>query len=145
MVCPCNIFQSMRMKEKICLTGLLLETNPWCITANPESKRASLQWKHPSSPSTKKLKQTSKDFYAADFDALVKRWDECINVGGRNIVNIFFQIRISHVLYFILNCGLFTDSPSYVCFVVLRVSWEASLYRDSLLGNSSVARHPAPT
>jgi hypothetical protein len=29
--------------------------------------------------------------------------------------------------------------------ILLRVSWEASLYRDSLLGNSSVARHPAPT
>jgi hypothetical protein len=28
------------------------------------------------------LRQQSKDFYAAGFDALVKRWDECINVGG---------------------------------------------------------------
>jgi hypothetical protein len=27
------------------------------------------------------LGQQSKDFYAAGFDALVKRWDECINVG----------------------------------------------------------------
>jgi hypothetical protein len=26
--------------------------------------------------------QQSKDFYAAGFDALVKRWDKCINVGG---------------------------------------------------------------
>jgi hypothetical protein len=25
--------------------------------------------------------EQSKDFYAADFDALVKRWDKCINVG----------------------------------------------------------------
>jgi hypothetical protein len=24
----------------------------------------------------------SKDFYAAGFNALVKRWDKCINVGG---------------------------------------------------------------
>jgi hypothetical protein len=24
----------------------------------------------------------TKDFYAAGFDALVKRWDKCINVGG---------------------------------------------------------------
>jgi hypothetical protein len=30
----------------------------------------------------KLLKQQSKNFYAADFDALVKRWDKCINVGG---------------------------------------------------------------
>jgi hypothetical protein len=24
----------------------------------------------------------SKDFYAAGFDALIKGWDNCINVGG---------------------------------------------------------------
>jgi hypothetical protein len=28
------------------------------------------------------LRQQSKDFYAAGVDALVKRWDKCINVGG---------------------------------------------------------------
>jgi hypothetical protein len=28
------------------------------------------------------LRQQSKDFYAASFDALVKRWNKCINVGG---------------------------------------------------------------
>jgi hypothetical protein len=28
------------------------------------------------------LRQQSKDFYAAGFDALVKRGDKCINVGG---------------------------------------------------------------
>jgi hypothetical protein len=28
------------------------------------------------------LKQQSNDVYAADFNALVKRWDKCINVGG---------------------------------------------------------------
>jgi hypothetical protein len=27
-------------------------------------------------------RQQSKDFYAAGFDALVKQWDKCINVGG---------------------------------------------------------------
>jgi hypothetical protein len=35
---------------------------------------------------TKRLKQRcrqqSKDFYAAGFNALAKRWDKCINVGG---------------------------------------------------------------
>jgi hypothetical protein len=25
---------------------------------------------------------TIKDFYAEGFDALAKRWDKCINVGG---------------------------------------------------------------
>jgi hypothetical protein len=28
------------------------------------------------------LRQHSKDFCAAGFDALVKRWDTCISVGG---------------------------------------------------------------
>jgi hypothetical protein len=28
------------------------------------------------------LRQQSKDFNAAGFDELVKRWDKCINVGG---------------------------------------------------------------
>jgi hypothetical protein len=27
----------------------------------------------------------SIDFYEAGFDALVKRWDKCINVGGRYV------------------------------------------------------------
>jgi hypothetical protein len=26
--------------------------------------------------------QSKKDFYAAGFDTLIKRWDNCINVGG---------------------------------------------------------------
>jgi hypothetical protein len=28
------------------------------------------------------LRQQSKVFYDTDFDALVERWDKCINVGG---------------------------------------------------------------
>jgi hypothetical protein len=31
------------------------------------------------------LRQQSNDFYAAGFDALVKRWDKCIGVGGRYV------------------------------------------------------------
>jgi hypothetical protein len=30
----------------------------------------------------KRLRQHLKDVYAAGFEALVKRWDKCINVGG---------------------------------------------------------------
>jgi hypothetical protein len=51
----------MQMKVKISLTGLLLGTNHACITTNhyrPESKGDSIQWKHPSSPSTKEFKAT---------------------------------------------------------------------------------------
>jgi hypothetical protein len=28
------------------------------------------------------LRQQSKDLYTAGFDALLKRWDKCISVGG---------------------------------------------------------------
>jgi hypothetical protein len=31
------------------------------------------------------LRQQSKDFCAAGFDTLVKRWDKCINVGGEYV------------------------------------------------------------
>jgi hypothetical protein len=44
------------MEEKICLTGLLLGMNHGCITNNPS--HASVQWKHPSSPSNRKYKVT---------------------------------------------------------------------------------------
>jgi hypothetical protein len=46
------------------------------------------------------LRQQSKDFSAAGFDDLVKRWDKCVNA--------------SYVLYFISIRDLFTDSPSYL-------------------------------
>jgi hypothetical protein len=32
-------------------------------------------------------RQQLKDFYAVGFDALVKRWDKCINVGGGYVKN----------------------------------------------------------
>jgi hypothetical protein len=62
------------------------------------------------------LRQQSKDFYAAGFDALVKRWDKRINVGGGYVEkkNIFPQVRISHVIRFISICDVFTDSSSYL-------------------------------
>jgi hypothetical protein len=31
------------------------------------------------------LRQQSKDFYAVSFNALVKQWYKCINVGGRYV------------------------------------------------------------
>jgi hypothetical protein len=31
------------------------------------------------------LRQRSKDYYAASFDALVERWDMCINVGRGHV------------------------------------------------------------
>jgi hypothetical protein len=59
------------------------------------------------------LRQQWKDFYTAGFDALVKRCDMCINVGGGYVEKyiIFFHVRI-YVLSFISICDLFTDFPS---------------------------------
>jgi hypothetical protein len=59
------------------------------------------------------LRQQSKDFYAADFDALVKRRYKCIKVGGGYVEKqvFFFQVPISHVLRFMFICDLFTHSP----------------------------------
>jgi hypothetical protein len=31
------------------------------------------------------LRQRSKDYYAAGFDALIKRWDKCITVDGEYV------------------------------------------------------------
>jgi hypothetical protein len=44
------------------------------------------------------LRQQSKDFNAAGFDALVERWDKCIYVGGGYVEK--YRISISHVLCF---------------------------------------------
>jgi hypothetical protein len=55
----------------------------------PDSKHASMQWckrfsddEEVETEVRKWLRQQSKDFCAAGFDALVKRWDKCIDAGG---------------------------------------------------------------
>jgi hypothetical protein len=45
------------------------------------------------------LRQQSKDFYAAGFDELVKRWDKCVNVGGGYVEK--YGIRISCFTFYI--------------------------------------------
>jgi hypothetical protein len=62
------------------------------------------------------LRQKSKDLYAVGFEALVKRWDKCINFGGGyvEIYMFLFQVPISHDLRFMFICDLFTDSPTYL-------------------------------
>jgi hypothetical protein len=44
----------------------------WVANVSLMTKRLKPKW----------LRQQSKDFYAVGFDALVKRWDKCICVGG---------------------------------------------------------------
>jgi stage V sporulation protein SpoVS len=54
-----------------------------------------------------------QDFCAVGFDALVKQWNKCINVGRGYVEKCkFSQVGISHVLRFISICDLFTDPPS---------------------------------
>jgi hypothetical protein len=49
-----------------------LQLSGECFADDEEVETDVLKW----------LRQQSKDFYAADFDALIKRWDKCTNVGG---------------------------------------------------------------
>jgi hypothetical protein len=56
------------------------------------------------------LRQQSKDFCAAGFDALVKRRDGVsMFVEDMSSSNCFLQVRITHMTSI---CGLLTDSPS---------------------------------
>jgi hypothetical protein len=59
------------------------------------------------------------------------------------LTKIVFTFHISRKRATWFSHPIFLDVIIQI--ILLRVSWEASLYRDSLLGNSSVARHPAPT
>jgi hypothetical protein len=47
------------------------------------------------------LRQQSKDFYSADFDAMAKRWDKCIIVGGGYVEekNAFLSRSEYHMFY----------------------------------------------
>jgi hypothetical protein len=48
------------------------------------------------------LGQESKDFYAAGFDAPVKRWDKCINVGGGYVEKYMFFSRFEYRTFYVL-------------------------------------------
>jgi hypothetical protein len=54
--CPCNVSYGMQMKEKICLNKTVTADESWVHHYQPESKRASVQWKHPSSHSLWNIK-----------------------------------------------------------------------------------------
>jgi hypothetical protein len=58
------------------------------------------------------LRQQSKDFCAAGFDAMGQVY-RCWWTISREI-NFFIQFRISYILRFISICDLFTDSSSYL-------------------------------
>jgi hypothetical protein len=48
------------------------------------------------------LRQQSKYFYAAGFDTLIKRWDKCINVGGRYVEKSMFFSRFEYHIFYVL-------------------------------------------
>jgi hypothetical protein len=56
------------------LFGTLQNHTDWKRFADEEVEKEMQKW----------LRQQSIDFYVADFDALVKRWDKCVSVGGGN-------------------------------------------------------------
>jgi hypothetical protein len=47
------------------------------------------------------VSETVKNSYAAGFDALVKRWDKCNNVGGGYVEKCFprFEYHVCYILY----------------------------------------------
>jgi hypothetical protein len=55
----------------------------WAANVSLMTKRSKLEVR-------RWLRQQSKKFYAAGFDALVKRWDKCINVGGGYVEKYMF-------------------------------------------------------
>ena len=83
------------------LSRIVTGDESWVHHYEPETKRASMQWKHSVSPVHKKFKvtpsavrawfrQQPKEFYAAGFQGLVKRWDKCLNLFG-DYVEIYIK------------------------------------------------------
>jgi hypothetical protein len=83
------------------------------------------------------LRQQSKDFYAAGFDALVKSWDKCINVGGGSVQKstIFPGSNITCFM-FISIYDLFIDWPTYHIIEPARAAGSALDYIREVLGSN---------
>jgi hypothetical protein len=94
---------------------------------------------------------TVKNFYAVGFDALVKRWDKCINVGGRYVAKIYvsswFKYRMFNILYpfvpYLLNLPRSSSLSSlnglpYTC-PVLSTCCEKYAHKNKRLNQTYVA------
>jgi hypothetical protein len=74
------------------------------------SRKAVHNWVANVSMMTKKFKRrcrsgwdnSQKDFYAAGFDALIKRRDKCIKVGGRYVEKYIFSLNFKCYLFYVL-------------------------------------------
>jgi hypothetical protein len=49
------------------------------------------------------LRRQSKHFYAVGFDALVKRWDKCTNVGGGYVEKCVFFSGFEYHMFHVLH------------------------------------------
>jgi hypothetical protein len=73
------------------------------------SRKAVHNWVANVSLMTKRLKRRCEsgwgnsweDFYSAGFDALVKRWDKCMNVGGGYFAKLMFFIQVTCFVFHI--------------------------------------------
>jgi hypothetical protein len=54
-------------------------------------------------PGVEVAKTTVKNFYAVGFDALAKRWDKCIDVGGGYVEKetLFLHLNITCFMFYI--------------------------------------------
>jgi hypothetical protein len=78
--------------------------------------------------------QDSKEFYAAGFQGLVKRWDKCLNAQGNKSI---FQISTLVCLSSISICNLLIDLPLYdVNFTLIFLVSELLLLYDVTVRNS---------
>jgi hypothetical protein len=96
------------------------------------------RWRRGWNGGGKWLRQQSKDFYAAGFDAMGDAY-QCWWRICREI-NVFFKFPISHVLLFISIYDLFTDSPSYLVLteqlaVTVKPDSDGSLFKLNLAWN----------
>jgi hypothetical protein len=68
-------------------------------------------WRRGWNGSAQVAETTVKGFYAADFDALVKRWDKCISVGGGYVEKS--GSNMAYFTFYIHFWPIYSDPPSY--------------------------------
>jgi hypothetical protein len=100
------------------------------------------------------LRQQSKDFYAAGFDALAKRWDKSVDVGGGYVQKQFFW-QCSNITRFtsyihlwricwlslVVPSRLSPDLPSWLSsLLVFRIHFYDNVYIKNIRTSNYVSR-----
>jgi hypothetical protein len=89
------MYHRHKLLDLMCLTGLLLGMNHGCSTINPnQSICTSMQWKHPSTPSTKKFKVMN------------------MPSAGKVMLTVFWASQEVLLAHF-QKCGEYVNSASY--------------------------------